>query len=136
MKRIVLLVISGVLLLTGCSDQPTKLSGKIETIEVAHINWACDCADFIETKYFRNNPDYETKEEDCIFIEPANPKLKIPEDYYTKGYFDNNLKLTGQFYTDKGISDSYESKVSKSSAKKAKVFRYDSYKLIKQACCQ
>lgn len=30
-------------------DNPSKLSGKIETIQVTYVNWASDCPDFIET---------------------------------------------------------------------------------------
>lgn len=115
----------------NCNDQPTKISGVTETIEVSHVNWACDCADFIETKFYKDNADYETREEDCIFIEPADIKKTIPKDFFEKKHFDSYLKLTRQFYTDMGVPASYERKTPEK-PQKAKVFRYDSYKLVKK----
>ena len=60
-------------------DRPSNLSSITETIELNYVNWACDCAPFIETKYVLNDPNYETREQDCIFIESANAKLKLPD---------------------------------------------------------
>lgn len=40
-------------------DRPTKLSSITETIELNYVNWACDCANFIETKHAQNDPNYE-----------------------------------------------------------------------------
>jgi len=122
----------GLILLTSCGDQPKQLSGKRETIEVAYVNWACDCADFIEIKYFKDNPEYEIKEEDCIFIEPADLTIQIPEEYYNSGHFERYLKLTGQFYKDKGIPNSYERKTPEQ-PRKARVFRYDSFTFLDKA---
>jgi len=128
----IICVILGVLFISGCnSQQPTRLSGKIETIEVAYVNWACDCADYIETKYFSVNPDYEIMEEDCIFIEPSNPDKKIPESYYYDGHSTYYLKLRGQFYLDKGVPDSYERKTPET-PKQARVFCYDSFQLVEK----
>lgn len=118
-------------ILFGCwQDKPKTLSGKTETIEVRLLNWACNCPDFIETKYYRNNPEYSAKEEDCIYIEAANKDLYIPEEYYREKHFDYNLKLTGQFYVETGVSDSYEKKVAELKTQNAKVFRYDKYELV------
>ena len=112
------------------------LSGKIETIEVTEVMWACDCADFIETKYYKNNPEYEVKEEDCIFIEAARPEVDIPESFFEKSYNEKGrinyaLRLTGQFYKDKGISRTYRSKAA-GGPDRARVFRYDSFKIIEK----
>jgi hypothetical protein len=115
---------------SSCSNQPTKISGVKETIEVSYVHLACDCANFIETKFYKHNTDYETREEDCIFIEPSNIKNKIPDLFFEKKHFGNYLKLTGQFYLDKGVPDSYERQMG--SPDKAKVFRYDSFKLVKK----
>jgi len=131
MKFLKLTSIFGLIWWTSCNNQPTKLSGKTETIEVSYINWACDCADFIETKFYSYNSEYEAKVEDCIFIEPSNKANKIPDDYYDKGNFDYYLKLNGQFYNDQGVPKSYDRKTPEK-PKKAKVFRYDSFELIKK----
>lgn len=111
-------------------DRPTKLSGITETIEVHYVNWACDCANFIETKYDLNDPNYEVREEDCIFIEPANAKLKLPERYFEKGHFERKLRLTGQFYLKKGIPRFYEQKTPEKPVP-ARVFRYTEFEMVK-----
>ena len=131
MKLLKLTFIFGFIWLTSCTDQPTKISGVTETIEVSYINWACDCADFIETKYYKHNADYEAKEEDCIFIEPSNKSNKIPDDYYDKKHFEYYLKLKGQFYVEFGIPNTYNRKTPEK-PDKAKVFRYDSFELVKK----
>ncbi len=131
MKLFKLTYIFGLIWLTSCSDQPTQLSGKTETLEVSYINWACDCPDFIDRKYYKDNPDYEAKEEDCIFIEPLDNDKKIPQEYYEKGHFKYYLKLRGQFYEDKGVPNSYDLKTPEKT-KKGKVFRYDSFELAKK----
>lgn len=111
-------------------DRPSNLTAKTETIDVWYVNWACNCADFIETKYSKNNPDYETKEEDCIFIEPSDPSLTVPDSFYSKAHFEKKLRLTGQFYQNKGIPKSYEMKTPGEKPDKAKVFRYDKIEII------
>ncbi|MEN2402337.1 hypothetical protein GKZ90_0021285 [Flavobacterium sp. MC2016-06] len=120
-----------ILLLISCNDQPTKLSNKQETIEVSYVNWACDCANFIERKYYISNTNYEIKSEDCIFIEPLNNNVKIPDSYYNTMHFEYYLKLCGQFYKDKGVPKSYEQKTD-NEPEKAKVFRYSNFKIIKR----
>jgi len=111
-------------------DRPFKLSATTETIELNYVNWACDCANFIETKHAQNDPNYETREEDCIFIEPANAKLKLPERYFEKGHFERKLRLTGQFYLKKGIPRFYEQKTPEKPVP-ARVFRYTEFEMVK-----
>src|ERR1700741_3669984 len=102
-----------IIFFVSCSNEkpPEKLSGKTETIEVSYINWACDCPDFIETKYSDSGIEFEQKEKYCIYIEPASNNLKIPEDFYNEQHFKYYLKLTGQYYTDKGVPVTYEKKI-------------------------
>ena len=113
-------------------DRPSDLSDKRETIEVYHINWACDCPDFIEGSYYEKNPAYESREEDCIFIEPANSEVEIPESYYNEGHFKKRLRLTGSFYLKEGIPASYQKKTPGEKPDKAKVFRYDKIEYIRK----
>jgi len=121
----------GLLWLISCIDKPGKLSGVTETIEVSYVNWACDCPNFIETKFYKNNSAYETNVEDCIFIESSNERITIPENYFENGHFKYHLKLTGQFYVDKGVPDSYDPKTPEK-PEKAKVFRFDRFELVKK----
>jgi hypothetical protein len=105
-------------------DQPGELSGKTETIEVIYVNWACDCPDFVETKYALGEID----EKDCIFIEPASDSIKVDGHFYQHS-FSRSLKLTGQYYCEKGIPNSYEQKTPEK-PEKAKVFRYTHIEII------
>jgi hypothetical protein len=110
-------------------DRPRHLANKTETIELTYINWACACAPFLETKYYAQDPNYEARDEDCIFIEPADPTKAIPESYENGGYWDYQLKLTGQFYLDKGVPESYVQETSEK-PEPARVFRYETFELI------
>ena len=110
-------------------DQPKELSNKIETIEVGYVNWACDCANFYEAKLYSENKDYRLKADECIFIEPKEKSLKIPEDYFDTIYRNKNLRLMGRFYLDEGISSTYEMKTPEK-PNYSKVFQYESYEII------
>lgn len=112
-------------------DQPNELSNKIETIEVGYVNWACDCANFYETKLYSENKDYRLKADDCIFIEPKEKSLKIPENYFDTIYRNKNLRLKGRFYLDEGISSTYEMKTAEK-PKYSRVFQFDSFEIIDQ----
>lgn len=110
-------------------DYPFKLSNKIQTIEVVYVNWACDCADFVATKYFANHPGGEIHKEDCIFIEPAQSTRPLSSKFYEKDHFEKKLRLHGQFYLGKGISRSYEQKTPEKPVP-ARVFRYLRFELL------
>ncbi len=100
----ILKYITAFMLCAACSNQPQHRSDKYETIEVYYVNWACDCANFIETKYYKADSNYRTKEEDCIFIERATPDLAIPEEYFNTLHFEKYVKLYGQYYKDEGTN--------------------------------
>jgi hypothetical protein len=108
-------------------DKPKHLSKQTEAIEVYYVAWACDCADWIETKFEAADRSYETKEEDCIFIEPTSEEVKIPDSFYFNHF--KKVRLVGRFYLDKGIPSSYEMKTEEK-PDKAKVFQYDKFEII------
>jgi hypothetical protein len=132
MKLLQLSWLCSFLLIVSCSSQqPQKLSDKIETIEVGYVNWACDCANFIETRYYKASNNYEVKEEDCIYIEPSDTSIKIPDSYFDKGHFEKHLILTGRFYIDKGVPSTYDNKTPET-PETAKVFRYTKFEFVKK----
>lgn len=110
-------------------DFSYKLSGKQDTIEVWHIGWACDCAEWgIVGEAI---PDDEL-EHYSIFIEAA-PRMEKYEDANIKsGCWAHKLKLVGSFYQDKGISNDYDIMFEK--PKPARVFRYDKYEVTDVRC--
>jgi len=112
-------------------DQPKEQSNKIESIEVGYVNWACDCANFYEIKLYAENPNYKLKADDCIFIEPRDKSLKIPKNFFDTIYKNKNLRLTGQFYLDKGISKNYELKTPEK-PDYAKVFKYEKFEIVEK----
>lgn len=101
------------------------LSGRIDTIDVRPIYWACDCADY--TYYQTPLADLDTIPEDgFFFVEASDPSLKVRdrrESNDPKSAY-NYIRLTGQFYTGLGISRTYELKTPEK-PKSARVFRYD-----------
>ena len=109
-------------------DRPWLLSDNEETIEVTYVHWACDCADFVETKKFAHNAVTEPDDDDYIFIEPARAEIKLGDDFYSDKRF-YKLRLTGRFYLDKGIPGSYELKTPMK-PDHAKVFRYDKIEYV------
>ena len=127
MPRLSLILI--IFILPSCGDQQKQLSDKSETIEVTYVNWACDCADFIETKFYKENLNYEAKEEDCIFIEPAQLNNKVPDSFFSNNHFEKMLRLTGHFYTDKGVPENYDLKTPEK-PREAKIFRYDRLEIV------
>jgi hypothetical protein len=110
-------------------DRPWILSDHEETITLTYVNWACDCADFVETKHFKENPISEPKSDAYIFIEPSRPELKLDTGFYSEQHFYKYIRLTGRFYLDKGIPESYEMKTPEK-PDHAKVFRYDKIEYI------
>lgn len=110
-------------------DYPRKLSNQIQAIDIIPVDWACDCADWIETSYFDKNPNYEIREEDCIFIESADKKVDLPIDAWNQDSVKYVLRLTGQFYEDKGISRTY-SQSTPEKPEKSRVFRFHKHEFV------
>ncbi len=131
---IVLLISSFLFLLiknkiTTPLDYTIILSDKEETIDVYYVNWACDCAQWIETKYSKSNPEYVTNEKDCIYLESENLQLQEIEDKFIENSFLKRLRLTGNFYKNKGLSRTYYSQFEK--PEPARVFRYSKIEIVK-----
>jgi len=120
MRRLFILLI---IIPFACTN---KLTGKAETVKFKYINWACDCANWIEpdtmAKYRESGGD--SLADHCVFIEPADSSLKLPN-----ALFNNNTEIafTGQFYEHKSFSKGYKSI---EYPDKARVFRYIAYKVI------
>lgn len=111
-------------------DYPKILNSGEDTLEVTYIAWACACPNWLPTQYLAI-PNYSTTENtgDCIFIEAANKKIRIPEAYHVGGN-GNRIRLIGQYYEDEGISRDYIQQTSEL-PQKARVFRYRQVELVK-----
>ena len=103
-------------------DRPFFLSDKRETIVAIKVDWMCSCANFIDTAKYRINPVSEADDNDYFFIEPARPELDWDRDTSLKNGY---LRLTGQFYVDKGIPEEFELGHIEDKPDHARVFRYD-----------
>jgi hypothetical protein len=113
------------------SQQPKQLSHQTEVIHVYPVRWSCDCANFKVINGAAVSADDNQGE--YIFIEPATDALKIDEDMLYQKRYGDQLQLTGQYYLDKGVPDSYERKIPEPIPKvdNARVFRYQQYKFVK-----
>jgi hypothetical protein len=109
------------------SDSANVLERKILQPELEYILWGCACANWI-TSADRIRYDTNGLADHCIFIEPANNNLKLPDSTFQ---FDKeNIKVTGQFYVrkdyPKGTIESEEH------LDKARVFRFTKIEIVKK----
>ncbi|HLP32156.1 MAG TPA: hypothetical protein VK202_01715 [Bacteroidia bacterium] len=108
-------------------DRPFILADETQTIEAVYVAWACDCPNWLSTHHYTTTPDYEAREEDCFFIEPADTLNALPPSMVFS--VRTKIKFTGRFYVDKGIPESYVS-IGDFKPAHARVFRYEEYELI------
>jgi len=113
----------------SCSVVPKHLSGKIETIDVYYVNYACDCPNFIRVTNFDISNLDSVDAENHLYITPAAADLFLPGDYYAEDHFNYILRLTGQFYTDKGVPKTYYPNTNEK-PESGFVFLYSDYQLI------
>jgi energy-coupling factor transporter transmembrane protein EcfT len=114
-------------LLTSCSYNKTNsLEKKEQVITLSYIAWACDCANWATRDDIQKyNDSSDALADHCIFIEPADKSLTLPDSL---GYNGDVIKFTGHFYKEKGFPKSYSSI---ENPKKASVFQYTQYQVIK-----
>lgn len=102
------------------------LSGKTETLELTHITWACDCANWATKEDLKKySEDLDSLSWHSIFVEPANKAFELPD---TIGFNSDIVKFTGQFYNGRGFPEDYQSF---QYPKKSRVFRYTKYEVLK-----
>ncbi|MQP53750.1 MULTISPECIES: hypothetical protein [unclassified Flavobacterium] len=107
---------------TIISDSTNTLENEIKELELNYIIWGCACANWITTTDLNK---YGTSIENCIFIEPADDKLIIPNDYNPH----DKIIVKGQFYKKKDYP--HITRKMEEDLEKAKVFRYTELKIIK-----
>ncbi len=106
------------------SDKPSQLSSNIETINLTYVQWACECARWIEPNKIEQNPDADYSQ-DCIFLDG----VEIPEFGSGTPNYGKILRVTGSYYYKKGITESgYLGMGPKPS--KARVFNVSSFELV------
>jgi hypothetical protein len=113
-------------LFAACKQQPNQLEEKEQTIELTYIAWACDCANWATAEDIEKyNYNSDTMAAHCIFIDPADTSLLLPERAGIVGQY---IRFTGRFYTEKGIPASFEYGDVKPG--KARIFRYTKYEVL------
>jgi hypothetical protein len=85
-------------------DRPFFLSSTKETIIATRVDWMCNCANFVDTTKYKTNSVTEPKDNDYFFIESSYAD-QLDRDYFIKNKY---VKLTGQFYIDKGIPKEFK----------------------------
>lgn len=102
------------------------MEGKIQTVELHYIAWGCECANWAANDIIIKYQDTGDLSEHCVFVEPSEPSLKLPDTLYFHG---DIVQFTGQYYVDKGYPNDYVK--GEQHVDIAKVFRYSSFKVIK-----
>ncbi len=85
-------------------DRPFFLSSTKETIIATRVDWMCNCANFVDTSKYKTNSVTEPKDNDYFFIESSHAD-QLDRDFFIKNKY---VKLTGQFYIDKGIPGKFK----------------------------
>ncbi len=102
-----------------------KYETEKQTLELEYIAWACDCANWAKSEDIQKYSDYDQLADSCIYVEPATDAIKLPDSL---GFNGDIVQFVGQFYTYRGYPKFYKSI---EWTKKAKVFRYTEYKVIR-----
>ena len=100
------------------------LETKVETLELEYIVFGCACANWIKKEDFKND-NGKLNLEHYIFIEPANTKLKLPNEFDA---FKDRIRVTGQFYKNKDYPKGTIK--GEENLERAKVFRYNKIDII------
>jgi hypothetical protein len=103
----------------------SSLENTAQALSLEYIVWGCACANWITKEDYKKYQDTGSLSAHCIFIEPADSILQIPDTTDFRLY---NLKLMGKFYTQKGYPKNYIK--TEEDVEAAKVFRYTNYKLV------
>lgn len=106
------------------SDSTNILENRVQQLELEYILWGCACANWITSKDMIKYQDSGLAKH-CIFIEPADSTLTIPDSFQPGS---NKIIVKGQFY----IREDYPQGTiqTEENLEKAKVFRYTSLKII------
>jgi hypothetical protein len=104
------------------TNKNNPLTKEILTLKLFYIQWSCGCANWIT---FSDIKKYGHDDKYCIFVEPADSTLNLPD---TIGYHGDIVKFTGQFYKEKNYPEGYVQ--TEEDVEKAKVFRYIKYQIL------
>jgi len=109
---------------TGCIN---TLENEVKTLHLRYIAWACDCANWATDEDIKkyggdNNGALDDR---CIFLEPADDAKELPISILRSG---TEIRVTGQFYENKGFPEGY---TSVEHPDKARVFRYTGFKVLR-----
>jgi hypothetical protein len=109
-------------------DLRTRLSTKIDTLNLVYVQRHCDCPEWIEISRFKDPAG--ARDEDYIYVEAANKNLELGATYPTYAEAGYVLRVSGSFYDTKGIpADMVQHADQK--PERARIFRYISSDLIK-----
>jgi hypothetical protein len=111
-------------------DRPFFLSGDSEIIVATRVDWMCNCADFVDTTKYKTNPVTEPADNNFFFIESSQPDQRWNRDHFIKNKY---VRLTGQFYIDKGIPKEFELGHIEDKPDHARVFRFDKIEYLDEA---
>jgi hypothetical protein len=102
-------------------DRPFLLSSTKEAIIATRVDWMCNCANFVDKTKFKTNSVTEPNDDDYFFIESSHSD-QLDRDYFIKNKY---VKLTGQFYIDKGIPEEFALGHIEDKPDHARIFKVD-----------
>ena len=102
------------------SSTPDSLKGRLDSINVMYIAFACDCPDFVIESSKDTNGQYHNS----YYVEPASDKVSIPEMLL---YSHNEFTFHGQVIKESGFPAN--SQFQDPIPTPGRVFRYWSYQI-------
>jgi hypothetical protein len=105
--------------------QTGKLKDTTITIELQYVGFFCQCAQWITADDYVRFKDSGNIQKRTIFIEPINEDFRLPD---TIGYPGDMIRITGQFYENKGYPKYYP--ITEMKVDSARVFRYEKYQIL------
>ncbi len=124
MKRLAVVVF---ILYVSCFHKSNELESETHTLTLRYINWACDCANWIQPGDAGKYKKQDSLAAHCMFIEAAEAKASLSDSLCQNGVV---VEFTGQFYKNKGFSRDFIK--TEESVYAAKIFRYTRFRVIKR----
>lgn len=123
MKRLVAIAF---ILFVSCTPKSNELESEPHTLTLMYINWACDCANWIQPGDAGKYKNQDSLAAHCMFIEPAKAKASLPGSLCQNGVV---VEFTGQFYKNNGFPKDFIK--TEEDVDAARVFRYTRFRVIK-----
>jgi len=108
-----------VLAIIGCNDRGPLRDPEV-TLELSWVGFGCRCPDWCQ---WRTSHDPEP----CLFVEPADPSLELPDSVWGQAEPGPRVRFTGRFYEKPGRPNEYYTE----GVTEGPVLQYTAYEILR-----